>query len=250
MSNSSAGYFCLPRELTRGILWQELDLIERHIFLTIYDYCVFETKKMNDHGVIIELQPLQFLTTYRDLLELCNLKEISKGKLERSLSKFFLIGFSRQEVRHVKTLITITEPSICNLHENINGTRNGTRSRQDRDKIETESNKIRSKQEKKKEINKEKVREWVELTKIEFDTLIEKHGTELANEMLDILDAFNTSKQKHYASDYGAMKTQGWVHREALKRRQPTNGYSAKVDRRTKNMDGTPVETPHLKDLF
>jgi len=34
--------------------------------------------------------------------------------------------------------------------------------------------------------------------------------------MLDILDAFNTTNQKHYPSDYGALKRNSWVHKKAL----------------------------------
>ena len=91
-----------------------------------------------------------------------------------------------------------------------------------------------------------KVREWVEITQQEKDALFERHGEKLANEMLDILDANNTKRQEHYKSDYGALKIGGWVYQAALKNnalKKPAN--ASNVDRRTRNMDGTPVTSPH-----
>lgn len=36
-------------------------------------------------------------------------------------------------------------------------------------------------------------------------------------EKLNILDAYNTSRQESYKSDYGALKEGGWVHEKAIK---------------------------------
>lgn len=68
-----------------------------------------------------------------------------------------------------------------------------------------------------KEIDKIQFREWVFISQKEYDTLIQKHGSELTERMLDVLDAFNTKNQKNYPSDYGVMKTGGWAYREAIK---------------------------------
>lgn len=65
--------------------------------------------------------------------------------------------------------------------------------------------------------NKINFREWVSLTQKEHDTLIDNFGSNLASVMLDLLDAYNTSRQEHYKSDYGALKRGGWVHEKALK---------------------------------
>jgi len=62
------------------------------------------------------------------------------------------------------------------------------------------------------------VREWVKITPNQQKTLIAKYGQSLTDVMLDILDAYNTSRQKHYASDYGTMKEGGWVHHKALEK--------------------------------
>lgn len=105
-----------------------------------------------------------------------------------------------------------------------------------------------SKQEEKKKLKKEKkpVREWVELSQEESDKFFHEYEKPLADTMLDILDAYNTSRQDHYKSDYGALKKSGWVHKEALRRLQPKTPYNtAKIDRRTLNIDGTPTSSIH-----
>jgi len=137
---SSAGYFRFPRELFTSDLWKDLSYEYRHIFMTILNYAAFKPTTQNDHGHIIDIKPGQFLTTYRDLVRLCDDENIDKSKIERALTRFEKCGFSRQETRHVKTLITITEPNICKYLEKENETRNENKTRQDRDKIETQKN--------------------------------------------------------------------------------------------------------------
>jgi hypothetical protein len=51
---------------------------------------------------------------------------------------FKKVGFSRQETRHRKTIITITEPSICKYFKCEDKAESETKSRQDRDKIEAQ----------------------------------------------------------------------------------------------------------------
>jgi len=127
------GFFKFPRELLTNSIFKSFSYEYRHIFLVIMANVAFKKTVQNDHGVLIELMPGQFLTTFRELEQLCNEKEIDKSKIERALKKFFHVGFSRQETRHTKTIITITEPSICRLIETENETRNETKTRQDRD---------------------------------------------------------------------------------------------------------------------
>jgi len=109
--------------------------------MTILVNMAFKPVKMNDHGNLIDLKPGQFMTTIRELVKLCDEKGIDRSKVERSLKMFENIGFSRQETRHRKTIITITESSICESIKTDIETRNETKSRQDRDKIETQKKK-------------------------------------------------------------------------------------------------------------
>ncbi len=145
---SNLGYFNIPRELLFDPIFKGLSYEYRHIFLTILAHIAHKPMKLDDHGVLIELNPGQMMTTLRDLERLCNEKGIDKSKIERALRKFFSVGFSRQETRHTKTIITITEPNICKLIESQNETRFETTSRQDRDKIETESKRTKEIKEK------------------------------------------------------------------------------------------------------
>ncbi len=52
-------------------------------------------------------------------------------------------------------------------------------------------------------------REHVLLTESEHEVLVTKHGKDVTERILDKLDAFKLSKNKTYASDYGAINT--WV---------------------------------------
>lgn len=124
---SSKGFLAIPRALLQDHNWLSFSLIEEKIFMTIYQNCCWEDREMDDHGVIIKLKPLQLLTTVRDLAKLCRHSECNKSKIERAKSKFILIGFLRQEVRHTKTILTITEKHICEMSE----TRFETKVRQD-----------------------------------------------------------------------------------------------------------------------
>ena len=56
-----------------------------------------------------------------------------------------------------------------------------------------------------------KFRENVELTQIEFDSLLAKHGQIFLDKMLDALDSYKGSTGKTYESDYYTMKEGGWV---------------------------------------
>lgn len=136
-------YIKYTRDLHHNEAFKSLSFEYRHIYLTILVHMAFEPIELNDHGVLIQLQPGQYMTTIRRLTELCDEKVISKGKVERALKMFEKIGFSRQETRHTKTIITITQSSVCAVLKNRSETTNETRSRQDRDKIETQKKNIK-----------------------------------------------------------------------------------------------------------
>lgn len=129
------------RSLHTNKIFKSLSFEYRHIFMTILVNMAFKPIQLNDHGVLIDLKPGQFMTTIRELVKLCDEKGIDRSKVERALTMFEKVGFSRQETRHRKTIITIKESSIC---ESLNcevETINETKSRQDRDKIETQKKK-------------------------------------------------------------------------------------------------------------
>lgn len=137
---SDNGYLKIPRSLLTNPLWLELPFHYQHIFLVILQNVCYKNQKHDDHGIILDLQPGQWCVTYRQLAKLCH-PQITKNDIERSVKKFILCGFLRQEVRHTKTVLSICHKDTLDLILQSTETTNETRLRQDRDKIETEKNK-------------------------------------------------------------------------------------------------------------
>lgn len=78
-----------------------------------------------------------------------------------------------------------------------------------------------------------KFRENVELTQVEHDSLLAKHGADFFTRMLDVLDAYKGSNGKQYKSDYHTMKAGGWVTLRVEKDILTTkpSGQNEKVER-------------------
>lgn len=214
-------YIKYSRNLHTNPVFKGFSYQYRHIFLTILVNVTYKSLIVNDHGVLIDLKPGQLMTTLRDLVRLCDEPDIDKSKIERALTFFEKCQFSRQETRHRKTIITITESSICAILNLQNETTIETKSRQDRDKIETEKKKDKKekKDKKKEKIEKEKAsefpkikfREFVLLSQKEFDSLLALHGKDFLDLMLDELNSYKGRTGKEYKSDYYAMAAGSWV---------------------------------------
>ncbi len=145
------GYIKIPRSLLRNPLWIDLPPAYKEVFLVILEHVVYGAKQeFDDHGKIITLLPGQICITIRGLQDLCG-KYISKNEIERAIKKLFLYQFVRQEVRHVKTILTITHKDTYDMILKEGETTIETRLRQDRDKIETQI--------KKEEINKKEIKD-------------------------------------------------------------------------------------------
>lgn len=250
---STYGYIRIPRTLRTDSLWLELDSRERHAFDELLYRMAFKETVQDDHGILITVKPFQLLMTQRKFVEWCNstkpkeMEKFNQSFVKRFLEKIKMYGFSTQEVNHTKTLLTIVKKDICEVGDS----ENDSTLTQERLKIDSEKKKEKKdEKEKEKKLNKENpskksIREWVCLTEDEIDKFFHMHGDSLGNLMLDILDSYNTSRMERYKSDYGALKTNGWVHKEAIKRNTPLKPQNVAVDRRTKNIDGTPVESVH-----
>lgn len=126
-------YIKYTRSLHTNPIFKSMSFQYRHIYLTILVNMAYKPIQLNDHGVLINLKPGQFMTTVRELVKLCDEKSIKKGTVERALIMFEKVGFSGQETGHTKTIITVTEPSICDSLKNKNGTSFGTKTGQERD---------------------------------------------------------------------------------------------------------------------
>lgn len=120
-----SGFFCLPRSLTRDPLWLDLPPAYQHVFLVLIDRAVFTPTKFDDHGVVIDLNPGQLCASIREILDWCG-KYTSKNDVERAIVKLKLLDFVRHEVRHKKSIITISHPDVYACSFSWSETRSGT----------------------------------------------------------------------------------------------------------------------------
>lgn len=243
----SFGFIQIPRSLFENVTVVAAPTAQRWVLFCLIERACFLKCQQDDHGKVIDLLPGQCLITQRGFAKYINVKE---NDVRRAIERFSKVKILTLEVKHTKTLITITHSDTYNLIKSYSDATSDAKVTQERRKNDAEKDKEDNadKEDKLKKVKKEKIliREWVKLTQDEKDKIFHLHGDKLANEMLDILDAYNTSRQECYKSDFGALKTGGWVHKEAQKRKTPTGPYnSQKVDRRTQNIDGTPITSPH-----
>jgi hypothetical protein len=237
----------IPRSLLEDPKFLSAPLTHRMILIHLIESMCFGECTQDDKGVLVILKPGQLLMTRRGFAEYIKAKDY---EVRQTIDRFTRCGFLAQEIAHTKTIITIKHSDTYALFQKQVNPKFSPGLAQDWPKISPQKDKIDKEdkeEKKKKKIIKEKIliREWVELTIEERDKFFHINGDTLANTMLDILDAYNTREQKHYPSDYGALKQRGWVHKEALKQLAPTKTYHSGVDRRTQNVDGSPVTSPH-----
>ena len=67
---------------------------------------------------------------------------LQKNDVERGLKRFFEVKILRQEVRHTKTIITITHQETYDLIKSFSETKKETKVRQERDKSETQKDTV------------------------------------------------------------------------------------------------------------
>lgn len=137
MSNS---FIQIPRSLLLDPLWMKLSAKYQIVFIQILSRVCYLPQKFNDHGIILDLKPGQVCTTLREISTWCG-DDFSKTEIERCIKKLILCGFCGQEVRHIKSIISITHKDTYDLLVQYSETRNETRVRQDRDRIETQKDK-------------------------------------------------------------------------------------------------------------
>lgn len=107
-------HFRIPKSLTHDPLWSKLTAKQKIVMFTILDHVCFKPQKFNDSGVVIDLEPGQLCITIRRLIELCG-DDFSKNDIERSLQKLIKFNFMRQDIRHKKTVLTVTHLDTCKL---------------------------------------------------------------------------------------------------------------------------------------
>ncbi len=98
----------------------------RCVLYTLLQYVCFAPCQQDDHGVLIDLKPGQFMCSIRHLAELAN---VGRKDVEHALDKFARFQIVGQEVRHRKSIFTI----LWGIKFDEGGTTSGTKVGQVRD---------------------------------------------------------------------------------------------------------------------
>lgn len=247
MSNKlSIPYFRIPRTLTSHPAVIDAPIAQRWVLVMLVEGAAYLPCEFCDHGKMMKVEPGQVVITRRGFADYANVEE---NDVRRALDRFEKVGILTHKVTHKKTVVTITHSDTYNLIKQYSDPRSDPRVTQDLQKSDPEKENLATDKEiKTKKIQKEKIkiREWVSLSQDEIDKHFHEYGDQIANQMIDKLDSYNASRQKHYISDAGALKKGGWVHEAVLKSNAPKSPYNAKsVDRRTCDINGLPVENQY-----
>lgn len=114
-SETNLGFYSTPRSFSRSKLWNDLPLTYQKVFTTIMDHAAYKTIEMDDHGKLVLVKPGQFLTTQRELVELCRNPDIDRDVVRRALVKMKSLQILALETPQKKTLITITRKDILDV---------------------------------------------------------------------------------------------------------------------------------------
>lgn len=138
-SMSDEGFVKLPRSLFNDPNWKGMREKYRRVFLVLLFHTSFTEKSFGIGANLITIGPGQFCTSIRNLVDLCNdgIKfkddKVDKNIVERAVSLFTKIGLVRQEVRHGKSVLTITQRELYDHFQKQSETGSETRPRLDRD---------------------------------------------------------------------------------------------------------------------
>lgn len=135
----NSGYFIIPRSLMNDPRYQGARMKYKIVLLTILKNAAFAQTTHAIGCEVISIGIGQFCTSIRGLTDLCNegvkYKEdlIDKNIVERASHFWCRCGFVRQEVRHGKTILTVTIPEFYAKEKNECETGIETKPRQNRD---------------------------------------------------------------------------------------------------------------------
>ena len=136
---SDEGFVKIPRSLFNDANWKGMREKYRRVFVVLLFHTAFTKQSFGIGANTITIEPGQFCTSIRNLVELCNdgIKykddKVDKNIVERAVSLFTKIGLVRQEVRHGKSILTITQLDLYEHFQKQTETANETRPRLDRD---------------------------------------------------------------------------------------------------------------------
>lgn len=108
----SKGFFKIPRSLRDHPQYESAHVIHRHILHTIIEHCSWKPRKFDDHLVVLDIAPGELCISLRELADLCGPgcnKNWVVGAIKWFTRPYFgLTSILRQEVRHIRQVITVT----------------------------------------------------------------------------------------------------------------------------------------------
>lgn len=149
-SMENLGYFIIPRSITSDPRYQGARLKYKHVLHILLEHAAFRKTKYAIGTNLIDIEIGQFCVSVRGLIDLCNkgikFKEdkVDKNTIERASHFWSTCGFVRQEVRHGKTILTITIPEVYIKEKQEGETASETKVRLNRDTNEERKEELRS----------------------------------------------------------------------------------------------------------
>lgn len=161
-------------------------------------------------GEKIMLQPGQLITGRQTIGEKFNIHE---SKVQRILKKFENEHQIEQRTSNHKRLISILSWADYQSSEQPDEHQMNNQRTTDEQPVNTNKNvknvKNNKNERKKESVPKIQFAEFVSMTQVEYDKLIEQHGEDRVRRMIEILDNYKGANKKKYASDYRAILN--WV---------------------------------------
>jgi hypothetical protein len=116
---SNLGFIKIPRSLLRDPLWIDLPSSYKEVFFVILENVYYKPTRFDDHGHLIDLMPGQICISERELLKRCG-KFVTRIEVQRAIKRLSCVGYLSQEVRHKKSILTITYSEFYESIKNEN----------------------------------------------------------------------------------------------------------------------------------
>ncbi len=218
MGDSLSGWIKLHRTIRENWLYKEKRVYSR--FEAWIDLLLEANHKDNRFPLgneIVECKRGQLITSIRQLCDRWNWSNTKVNNFLKLLQDDGMIAYFSDTK---KTVITIE-------NYNIYQDKNDTETLQEHHESDTLTSREHTNKNDKNVKNDKKYiiyAEFVKMTEEEYNKLVEKHGEELTNKMIEVLDNYKGSKGKKYKSDYRAILS--WVADKVLKENGGSNGNS------------------------
>jgi hypothetical protein len=183
--------------------------------MIVLENCCFYPQKFLDETVLLDLLPGQFCCSLRNFIEVAG-KKFTKNKIAGSIKKLITCQFLRQEVRHRKTILTITHLETYELILNASQTSSQTSLRQVSDKSQTITKKDKKEKKVKNDISSvdaEKKNDEIFFGPIfkikpkEYEALCETLTKPVADDYICRVSDYCESTGKRYNSYSAAVRT-------------------------------------------